>query len=143
MAHLRGYARNQRGKKLSQYTLSGPEELHVDGKVSRRSKLFTAEFATGDQEKFSDIFDMRLLSKAVFEVLNLGEANELKYTFYGAIDPTVKWEPLPNAQNQVLAAQKSKSWTLSNAYAFVRIGVVNSVAGQSTVAQVLAEGKSH
>ena len=127
---------------MSQFALTGTETLDVNGVCSQRRKLFSEGFVTSDAEQFSSVFDMRMFSKAVFEVLNLGEANGLKYSFYGAIDPTVKWEPLPKAQGQVLAAQKSKLWTLSNAYAFVCVGVVNAVLGQSTLPQVLVEAKS-
>ena len=116
--------------------------MSINGKSSRRQKLFADNFATTNVEQFSEIFDMRMLSKAVFEVLNLGVANGLKYTIYGAIDPNVKWEPLPSAVDQVLAAVSSKPWTLTDAYAFVRVGVVSNVAGLSTVPQVIAEGKS-
>ena len=122
--------------------MNGVEGLSINGKSSRRQKLFADNFATTNVEQFSEIFDMRMLSKAVFEVLNLGVANGLKYTIYGAIDPNVKWEPLPSAVDQVLAAVSSKPWTLTDAYAFVRVGVVSNVAGLSTVPQVIAEGKS-
>jgi hypothetical protein len=132
---------------LSEYALgdtTGLEEaVSVNGKVSNRQKLFANGFATSNSEQFSEIFDMRMLSKAVFEVLNLGVANGLKYTVYGAIDPSIKWEPLPDAVDQVLAAGVSKVWALTDAYAFVRVGVVSNVAGNSTTPQVLAEGKSH
>ena len=129
---------------MSIYTLDGAvlEAVSLNGKVSNRQKLFTDSFATTNSEQFSAVFDMRMLSKAVFEVLNLGVANGLKYTIYGAIDPNVKWEPLPNAVDQVLAAAVSKVWKLTDSYAFVRVGVVNAVAGASTTAQVLVEGKS-
>lgn len=119
------------------------EAVSLNGKVSNRQKLFAAGFATTNAEQFSAVFDMRMLSKAVFEVLNLGVANGLKYTIYGAIDPDVKWEALPNAVDQVLAAGVSKAWTLTDSYAFVRVGVVSNVAGNSTTVQVLVEGKSH
>ena len=130
---------------MSEYALNSAdlEAVSLNGKVSNRRKLFADGFATSDVEQFSAIFDMRMLSKAVFEVLNLGDANGLKYTVYGAIDPNVKWEPLPNAVDQVLAAAVSKVWKLTDSYAFVRVGVVSAVAGLSTTAQVLVEGKSH
>ena len=129
---------------MSEYALNSAdlEAVSLNGKVSNRRKLFADDFATSDVEQFSGIFDMRMLSKAVFEVLNLGVANGLKYTVYGAIDPNVKWEPLPNAQDQVLAAACSKVWTLTDSYAFVRVGVVNAVEEDSTTPQVIVEGKS-
>ena len=128
---------------MSSYALGdGMEALSLNGKVSNRQKLFAANFATTNVEQFSSIFDMRMLSKAVFEVLNLGDTNGVKYTIYGAIDPNVKWEPLPNAQDQVLAAEASKPWALSESYAFVRVGVVSNVSGDSSIVQVLVEGKS-
>ena len=129
---------------MSEYALNGAglEAVSLNGKVSNRRKLFADGFATSDVEQFSAIFDMRMLSKAVFEVLNLGVANGLKYTVYGAIDPNVKWEPLPNAVDQVLATAGSKPHALTDGYAFVRVGVVSAVAGLSTTAQVLVEGKS-
>ena len=99
---------------MSSYALGDSmEALSLNDKVSNRQKLFAANFATTNVEQFSSIFDMRMLSKAVFEVLNLGDTNGVKYTIYGAIDPNVKWEPLPNAQDQVLAAEASKPWALS------------------------------
>ena len=128
---------------MSAYALGDSlEALSLNGKVSNRQKLFAAGFATSNVEQFSSIFDMRMLNKAVFEVLNLGDTNGLKYTIYGAIDPNVKWEPLPNAQDQVLAAVSSKAYALSDAFSLIRIGVVSNVAGNSTTVQVLVEGKS-
>ena len=128
---------------MSIYALNNElEAVSLNGKVSNRQKLFTDNFATSNVEQFSAVFDMRMLSKAVFEVLNLGVANGLKYTVYGAVDPAVKWEALPNAVDQVLAAAASKVWKLTDSYAFVRVGVVSNVAGLSTTPQVLAEGKS-
>ena len=129
---------------MSIYALNSTdlEAVDLNGRVSNRQKLFATGFVTTNSEQFSAVFDMRMLSKAVFEVLNLGVANGLKYTVYGAVDPNVKWEALPNAVNQVLAAVSSKAWVLTDAWAFVRVGVVSNVAGNSTTAQVLVEGKS-
>ncbi len=97
---------------------------------------------TSDVEQFSSIFDMRLFSKGVFEVINTGLANAAKYTIYGAIDPNVKWEPLPNAVNKVLAANTSAAQTLRDAYGFVKVGFTSNVAGNTTTIKVLAEGKN-
>ena len=128
---------------MSAYALGDSlEALSLNGKVSNRQILFAVGFATSNVEQFSSIFDMRMLGKAVFEVLNLGDTNGLKYTIYGAIDPNIKWEPLPNAQDQVLAAVSSKAYALSDAFSLIRIGVVSNVAGNSTTVQVLVEGKS-
>ena len=129
---------------MSEYVLSGAvlETVSLNGKVSNRQKLFADDFASSDVEQFSEVFDMRMLSKAVFEVLNLGLVNGLKYTVYGAVDPNVKWEPLPNGVDQVLAAAGSKVWKLTDSYAFVRVDVVSAVAEASTTPQVLVEGKS-
>ena len=129
-------------EKLSEYELTSPEDIERNGLRSRRESLFAGVFATSDVEQFSAIFDVRMFSKVVFEVLNLGDANGLKYTVYGAIDPTVKWEPLPDAQDLVLAAEASTVWTLTDAWSFVRVGVVSAVAGDSTTPQVLVGGKS-
>jgi hypothetical protein len=65
---------------LSEYALTGTEVLDLNGKYSIRQKLFADNFATTNVEQFSAIFDMRMLSKAIFHVLNLGTANGLKYT---------------------------------------------------------------
>lgn len=127
---------------LSQFALDGVEHLERDGVQSERKALFAEGFVTSDEEQFSSIFDMRMLGRAVFHILNLGEANAAKYTFYGAVDPVVKWEPLPNAQDVVLAADSSAVKTLTDAYGFVRVGVVSNVAESPTAFQVLAEGKS-
>jgi hypothetical protein len=69
--------------------------------------LFEDAFMTSDVEQFSRVYDMRMLSKAVFQFLNLGKANAAKFTVYGAVDPAVKWMPLPNGQDVVLAAEAS------------------------------------
>lgn len=116
--------------------------LDLNGKYSLRQKLFADAFETSDEEQFSSIFDMRMLSKAVFQFINLGEVNAAKFTVYGAIDPAVKWEMLPNAKDVVLAAEASVPKTLSDAYGFVRVGVVSNVAVSPTAFQVLVEGKS-
>ena len=71
--------------KMNDYALNEPEVLELNGKYSKRQKLFADNFATTDAEQFSAIFDMRMLSKAVFHVLNLGTANGLKYTIYGLL----------------------------------------------------------
>jgi hypothetical protein len=128
---------------MSAYSLGDSlEALSLNGMVSNRQKLFATGFATSNVEQFSSIFDMRMLSKAVFEVLNLGLVNGVKYTIYGAIDPNVKWESLPNAKDQVLAASGSAPYALSDAFSFIRIGVVSNVADNHTTVQVLVEGKS-
>jgi hypothetical protein len=127
---------------LSEFALSSDETIELNGRNSIRRKLLPNGFASSNIEQFTAIFDMRLFSKAVFEVLNLGQTNALKYTVYGAIDPNVKWEPLPNLVSQVLMANASRIVTLTDAYGFVRVGVLSNAIGDSTTAQVLAEGKS-
>lgn len=127
---------------MSEYSLGESEVLDLNGKYSLRQKLFADAFETSDEMQFSGVFDMRLLDKAVFHFLNLGASNAAKFTVYGAVDPAVKWEPLPNAQDVVLVADSSTVKTLTDAYGFVRVGVVSNGAGQSTEFQVLAEGKS-
>jgi hypothetical protein len=127
---------------LSAFALSDEETVEVNGRVSLRKKLFVDNFASSNAEQFSAVFDMRLFGKAVFEVLNLGVANALKFTLYGAVDPNVKWEALPNAVSLVVAASASKVLTLTDAYGFVRVGVISNVAGSHTSLQVLAEAKN-
>ncbi len=127
---------------MSEYALDGIEALELNGVCSKRHMLFEAAFETSNVEQFSSVYDMRMLSKAVFQFLNLGKTNAAKFTVYGAVDPAVKWEPLPNAQDIVLAAEVSVVKSLSDAYGFVRVGVVSNAAGQSTPFQVLVEGKS-
>lgn len=127
---------------MSEFALSSSEELDLNGQRSRRQKLFASDLVTSDVEQFSSTFDMRLFSKAVFNVLNKGEVNAAKYTFYGAVDPNVKWEALPDAEDKVLAAGSSVVRVLTDAYSFVRVGVVSNGEGLSTIFQVLAEGKS-
>ena len=128
---------------MSEYSLGETEVLDLNGKYSLRQKLFANTFATSDEEQFSGVFDMRLLDKAVFHFLNLGEANAAKFTVYGAVDPSAKWEPLPDAKDKVLAASSSVVRVLTDAYGFVRVGVVSNAEGLSTSFQVLAEGKSN
>jgi hypothetical protein len=127
---------------LSEYAFTDTDLNEVNGRVNLRKKLFADSFMTSDVEQFSAIFDMRLLSKAVFQMINKGASNAAKFTVYGAIDPNVKWEPFPNSQNIVLAASSSLPKTLTDAYGFVRVGVVSNIPGASTTFQVLAEAKS-
>ena len=77
---------------MSEYALDGIEALELNGVCSRRQMLFDDTFETSNVEQFSSIYDMRMLSKAVFQVLNLGDTNAAKFTLYGAVDPAVKWE---------------------------------------------------
>jgi hypothetical protein len=84
---------------------------------------------------------MRLFSKAVFQAINTG-SYPVKYSFYGAIDPSIKWDPLPNGQNQVVPAGASQLQALSDSYAFIKVGFQNNVAGSASVFQVLVEAKN-
>jgi hypothetical protein len=127
---------------LSEFAFADTDLNEINGRVSLRKKLLADSFVTSDVEQFSAIFDLRLLSKAVFQMINKGALNAAKFTVYGAIDPNVKWEPLPNALNVVLAANSSLPKTLTDAYGFVRVGVVSNAPGSSTGFQVLAEAKS-
>jgi hypothetical protein len=104
---------------LSEFALpsSGKETFGLNGQVSERKKLLADNVASTDAEQFSAIFDMRMFSKAVFQAINSG-GYPVKYTFYGAIDPNIKWDPLPNGQNQVLPANSSQLQALSDSYAF-------------------------
>jgi hypothetical protein len=128
---------------LSEFALpaSTKETVILNGQVSERKKLLADNVATTDAEQFSSIFDMRLFSKAVFQALNSG-SHPVKYTFYGAIDPNIKWDPLPNGQNQVLPADSSQLHALSDSYAFIRVGFQSNVAGSASVFQVLVEAKN-
>jgi hypothetical protein len=127
---------------LSEFAFADTDLNEINGRVNLRKKLFADDFVTSDVEQFSAIFDMRLLSKAVFQMINKSATNAAKFTVYGAIDPNVKWESLPNAQNVVLAATSSLPRTLTDAYGFVRVGVVSNASGAPTGFQVLAEAKS-
>ena len=126
---------------MSMFGLANEETFSLNGQVSER-KVLADGVVTSDVEQFSMIFDMRLFSKCVFEVVNTGLANATKYTIYGAIDPNVKWEPLPNAVNKVLSANTSAVQTLRDAYGFVKVGFTSNVAGNTTTIKVLAEGKN-
>jgi hypothetical protein len=128
---------------LSEFALPalGEENVGLNGQISDRKKLLADNFATTDSEQFSSIFDMRLFSKALFQAINLG-SYPIKYTFYGAIDPNIKWDPLPNGQNQVLPANSSQSQALSDAYAFIKVGFQSNVAGSASIFQVLVEAKN-
>ncbi len=75
---------------MSMFALASKETISLNGQVSER-KVLADSVATADVEVFSAIFDMRLFSKGVFEVINTGLANAAKYTIYGAIDPNVNW----------------------------------------------------
>ena len=126
---------------MSMFALANEETISLNGQVSER-KVLADGVVTSDVEQFSSIFDMRLFSKGIFEVINTGLVNAAKYTIYGAIDPNVKWEPLPNAVNKVLAANTSAAQTLRDAYGFVKVGFTSNVAGNTTTIKVLAEGKN-
>lgn len=128
---------------MSEFALpaSGEEIVGLNGQVSKRKKLLADNVATTDSEQFSSIFDMRLFSKAVFQAINTG-SYPVKYTFYGAIDPNIKWDPLPNGQNQVLPANSAQLQALSDSYAFIKVGFQSNVAGSASVFQVLVEAKN-
>ena len=126
---------------MSMFALANEETFSLNGQVSER-KVLADSVVSSDVEQFSSIFDMRLFSKGIFEVINTGLANAAKYTIYGAIDPNVKWEPLPNALNKVLSANTSATQTLRDAYGFVKVGFTSNVAGNTTTIKVLAEGKN-
>lgn len=115
------------------------EELSQDQLAFKRAKLFDVPLTTTDDWQYSEVIDIRVVNSVILQIINRHATNTLKYQVLGCINPP-DWEPLQPEQT-LSTTEKIKGETLTDPYAFVKVGVKSAVAGSAAIADGYAAGK--
>jgi hypothetical protein len=106
----------------------------------KTKRVLHNEVTTDAFDVESKVFDMRLLSKALVHVKEVGGTNAIKYNLLGSIDGSI-WATLNAVPTVVLAGALGKE-LVTDAYSWLKLQVASNLAGNAGKVTAFINGKT-
>ena len=105
----------------------------------KTKRLYEKDFITGNAYQDSLVFDMRLFSKVLIHIKEVGATNAIKYNLLACLDPSM-WKALKSDQAVVAGAEATEAVT--DAWNWVKLQVASSVADSAGKVNAFITGKT-
>lgn len=124
------------------FSMSPQKDTHKGGSGKSRYKtkrLYEPAFLTSNDYQDSLVFDMRMLTRALIHIKEVGGANAIKYNLLACLDPSM-WKALK--ADQALTAGSEATEVVTDAWNWVKLQVASNVTDSAGKVNAFATGKT-